>query len=157
VVHHPHEQEAALAHLSRFAQEKVAAVPFTVNVASGSPAPQILSYAEREKVDLIVMGTHGRTGLRHVMQGSVAEAVVRHGPCLVLTITKSVELPREAAAPSAPGPGEATAAGQRADRCRVCALPSEEIVCATCKARIEAEAFYRSVFKGIVNAHSGRT
>jgi nucleotide-binding universal stress UspA family protein len=42
--------------------------------------------AQEEGVDLIVMGTHGRTGLRHVLLGSVAEAVVRAAPCPVFTI-----------------------------------------------------------------------
>ena len=42
--------------------------------------------AEKEKVDLIIMSTHGRTGLKHVLIGSVAERVVRHAPCAVLVV-----------------------------------------------------------------------
>jgi nucleotide-binding universal stress UspA family protein len=42
--------------------------------------------ATAEQVDLIVMATHGRTGLRHLAMGSVAERVVRMAPCPVLTI-----------------------------------------------------------------------
>lgn len=55
-------------------------------VAVGHPFEQILAAAKREAVDLIVMGTHGRTGLGHVVLGSVAERVVRLAPCPVLTV-----------------------------------------------------------------------
>ncbi len=47
---------------------------------------EILEHARAQAVDLIVMGTHGRTGLAHVLLGSVAEKVVRRAPCPVLTI-----------------------------------------------------------------------
>ena len=49
-------------------------------------APAILRYAERHDVDLVVMGTHGRRGLRRMLVGSVAEEVVRLAPCPVLTV-----------------------------------------------------------------------
>lgn len=54
-------------------------------VIFGIPLVEILRYAREEEVDMIVMGTHGRTGLKHVFLGSVAEAVVRQSPCPVLT------------------------------------------------------------------------
>jgi len=47
---------------------------------------EILQYAKREEIDLIVIGTHGRTGLAHALMGSVAERVVRKSPCPVLTV-----------------------------------------------------------------------
>jgi nucleotide-binding universal stress UspA family protein len=50
----------------------------------GDPFWEICKAAEQEHVDLIVMGSHGRTGLAHVLLGSVAERVVRHAPCPVL-------------------------------------------------------------------------
>src|SRR6185436_8180065 len=50
------------------------------------PADAITGYAKREHIDLIVMGTHGRTGVTHMLMGSVAEHVVRTAPCPVLTI-----------------------------------------------------------------------
>jgi universal stress protein A len=53
---------------------------------SGGPAAEIMAAAEVEQADLIVMGTHGRTGLTHVLMGSVAETVVRQSPCPVLTV-----------------------------------------------------------------------
>jgi universal stress protein A len=62
------------------------AVPMQVRVAVGKAAEEILRVAREEKVDLIVMGTHGRTGVRHLLLGSVAEEVTRHAPCPVFTV-----------------------------------------------------------------------
>jgi len=55
-------------------------------IASGAPADAIVRLARERQVDLIVMGTHGRTGLSHVLLGSVAEKVLREAPCPVLII-----------------------------------------------------------------------
>jgi nucleotide-binding universal stress UspA family protein len=55
-------------------------------VAQGVPYQRILDTATAEPANLIVMATHGRTGLRHLLMGSVAERVVRLAPCPVLTI-----------------------------------------------------------------------
>lgn len=55
-------------------------------VTVGAPAATILSEADAERADLIVMGTHGRRGLSHVLLGSVAEAVIRRAPCPVLAV-----------------------------------------------------------------------
>lgn len=52
----------------------------------GQPANEIVSYANKYKIDLIVMGTHGRTGITHVLLGSVAEKVLRHSSIPVLTV-----------------------------------------------------------------------
>jgi nucleotide-binding universal stress UspA family protein len=52
----------------------------------GSPVETIVAYAEDLRVDLLVIATHGRTGLSHVLLGSVAERIVREAPCPVLTI-----------------------------------------------------------------------
>jgi nucleotide-binding universal stress UspA family protein len=52
----------------------------------GSPVEAIVAYAEDRRVDLLVIATHGRTGLSHVLLGSVAERIVREAPCPVLTI-----------------------------------------------------------------------
>jgi nucleotide-binding universal stress UspA family protein len=52
----------------------------------GAPVEAIVEYAAEKKVDLIVIATHGRTGLSHVLLGSVAERIVREAPCPVLTI-----------------------------------------------------------------------
>ena len=52
----------------------------------GDPFAEIMSFAKSKKNDIIVMGTHGRTGLMHVLMGSVAEKVVRYSPIPVVTI-----------------------------------------------------------------------
>lgn len=52
----------------------------------GAPFGEIVDYATEQDIDLIVMGTHGRTGISHLLIGSVAEKVVRRAPCAVLTI-----------------------------------------------------------------------
>jgi nucleotide-binding universal stress UspA family protein len=61
---------------------------FTVcpEVREGTPFYEIVRFAKEKDVDLIVMGTHGRSGLAHVLLGSVTEKVVRKAPCPVLTV-----------------------------------------------------------------------
>ena len=53
---------------------------------AGAAATDIVEYARQESIDLIVMGTHGRGALKHLLMGSVAERVVRWAPCPVLTV-----------------------------------------------------------------------
>ena len=57
-----------------------------VVVTAVSPAAAIADYARREQVDLIIVGTHGRGALAHLVMGSVAERVMRTAPCPVLTV-----------------------------------------------------------------------
>jgi universal stress protein A len=59
-------------------------------VVEGDPAAAILGAAREGNCDLIVMGTHGRTGLNRLLMGSVAEEVVRKAPCPVLTVKAEV-------------------------------------------------------------------
>jgi nucleotide-binding universal stress UspA family protein len=61
----------------------------TTLIRERSPRPEILRTADRLRADLIVMGTHGRTGLAHVVFGSVAEHVVRYAKMPVLTVRKT--------------------------------------------------------------------
>ena len=61
----------------------------SVRVVQGDPAATIVETARNDSADLIVMGTHGRSGLEHLALGSVAEKVVRHAPCPVLTVRAS--------------------------------------------------------------------
>jgi nucleotide-binding universal stress UspA family protein len=57
-----------------------------VEVREGTPFYEIIQVAREKDVDLIIMGTHGRGGLTHVLLGSVTEKVVRKAPCPVLTV-----------------------------------------------------------------------
>jgi nucleotide-binding universal stress UspA family protein len=59
-------------------------VPFTHRMGIGDPAAEIVGIAGDEGVELIVIGTHGRTGMLRLLMGSVAEAVVRRAPCPVM-------------------------------------------------------------------------
>lgn len=52
----------------------------------GDPVQAVVAFAEDKPIDLIVLATHGRTGLSHVLLGSVAERIVREAPCPVLTV-----------------------------------------------------------------------
>jgi nucleotide-binding universal stress UspA family protein len=60
--------------------------PVKRTAAHGSPFVEIVKYAKDNQIDVIAIGTHGRTGLSHVILGSVAENVVRHAPCPVLIV-----------------------------------------------------------------------
>jgi len=59
------------------------------DVVTGQPARSIVEQATAGAFDLIVMGTHGRTGLSHALLGSVAERVVQQAPCAVLTVRET--------------------------------------------------------------------
>tara|TARA_B100001964_G_scaffold153001_1_gene168344 strand:+ start:510 stop:968 length:459 start_codon:yes stop_codon:yes gene_type:complete len=58
-------------------------------VAQGVPFAEIISTAKEKEIDMIVIGSHGRTGISHMMLGSVSEKVVRKAPCPVLTVRQS--------------------------------------------------------------------
>ncbi len=64
---------------------KLKGTPVT-HVTMGRPFSEIISYARENKIDLIVMGTHGRGAIAHVLLGSTTEKVVRKSPCAVLTV-----------------------------------------------------------------------
>lgn len=71
--------------LAEFAGKKgTCAVPVETRVSMGEAVWEICKVAEEFHADLIIMGSHGRTGLSHVFLGSVAERVVRHASCPVL-------------------------------------------------------------------------
>lgn len=68
--------------------QRVLAVGLEADILTihGIPHEEILATARAQQVDLIIMGTHGRTGLGHLFLGSVAEKVVRMAPCPVLVV-----------------------------------------------------------------------
>ena len=61
------------------------------HLITGDPSSAIPRFAESEEVDMVVLGTHGRTGLTRLLMGSVAEAIVRRSPCPVLTYKHHTE------------------------------------------------------------------
>jgi nucleotide-binding universal stress UspA family protein len=77
--------------LDTFAAAHLADVkpPAAVDVLYGRPFVEITQYAREHKIDLIVIATHGRSGLSHALLGSTAEKVVRKAPCPVLTVRDS--------------------------------------------------------------------
>ena len=84
VIDHVAQAETALTGLAR--TQLPAPVSATVRVAVGRPAEEIVRVAGEAGVDLIVLESHGRTGLRQVLMGSVAESVARAAACAVLTV-----------------------------------------------------------------------
>lgn len=66
-------------------------VEVTAAVQRGNPHDDILTYATEHSIDLIVMGTHGRTGVKRALLGSVTEDVVRHAEVPVLTVHRDPE------------------------------------------------------------------
>jgi universal stress protein A len=84
----------------------------SVEVAVGRPARVITDAAMQRGTDLIVMGTHGRSGFAHLVLGSVAERVVRTAPCAVLTVRDTSRI-ADILAGEAVTPGAAADAPQR--------------------------------------------
>lgn len=79
--------EAAKTNLEALAKECQEVIPAIKTITSvGVPAEEIVRVCTEEKVDLIVVGTHGWTGLRHMLLGSVAEKVLRTSECPVLVV-----------------------------------------------------------------------
>jgi nucleotide-binding universal stress UspA family protein len=77
------EGRTALAEVERLVDDRV---PLESATVEGSPAREIVDDATETGVDLIVMGTHGRSGVDRILLGSVAERVVRRSPVPVLTV-----------------------------------------------------------------------
>jgi len=85
-----YESDVRIAAEKEMARFSVAPLPnrdrVTTELRVGHAVEQITHYADENDVDLIILGTHGRTGLKHVLLGSVAENAIRHAPCPVLTV-----------------------------------------------------------------------
>lgn len=79
--------EAAPARISAsFTAEERSRLKLITAVVRGSPHDAILDYAKEHGIELIVLGTHGRGMVERLLLGSVAERIVRHAPCPVLTV-----------------------------------------------------------------------
>jgi nucleotide-binding universal stress UspA family protein len=78
--------ERVEARLGEIAREKIGYEHVLVTAVVGPPARSILEYTTENEVDLIVQATHGRTGLDHVLLGSVTERVLRHSPVPVFVV-----------------------------------------------------------------------
>lgn len=107
-------------------------LPVTVSSARGDPAHEILRYAWQHAIDLIVMGTHGRSGVSRLLLGSVADRVLRGAACPVLAVPSRAVAHREEPIEE-PGPPPVRP-------CVVCAKPSPDLICESCRIRIRAEA-----------------
>jgi nucleotide-binding universal stress UspA family protein len=118
--------------LGAIAAELAPGMAVRTEVLSGIPARKIAEYARQQRSDLIVMGSHGRTGLTRALLGSVAEAVVRRSPCPVLIVPPTLAEPE-------PLPERAEVVAH----CIVCHAPSVDLVCEACRARIRGEALGR--------------
>jgi universal stress protein A len=79
--------EKALSLIATECRKQLAQVQTSVCI--GTPASEIVRFAEEESIQLIVMGTHGWTGFKHLLLGSTAENVVRTARCPVLTVKSS--------------------------------------------------------------------
>jgi universal stress protein A len=83
--HHPYGMPEPIADRLQKVEPTDPTVRYERRLIVGDPAHAILRLAKDEQVDMIVMGTHGRTGLSRMLMGSVAEAIVRGAECPVLT------------------------------------------------------------------------
>lgn len=81
----PRLQELAK-HLAELGRSVGGGVETEPIVISGRPWQGVVDYAKEADVDLIIVSTHGYTGLKHVLLGSVTEKIVRHAPCPVLVV-----------------------------------------------------------------------
>ena len=74
--------------LDAFVAKNLQGVPVQTAFLEGRPFVEIIRYARDNEIDLIVISTHGRSGIKHALFGSVAEKVVRKAPCPVLVVKR---------------------------------------------------------------------
>jgi len=80
--------EESRKNLAEFVRKNLAGLPVQTAFLEGRPFVEIIRYARDKKIELVVISTHGRTGLQHALFGSVAEKVVRKAPCPVLVVKR---------------------------------------------------------------------
>lgn len=79
-------EEAANKELSAVTIAKVDESKVTRSMVHGQPFVEVIRYAKQNDIDLIILGTHGRGAIAHMLLGNVAEKVVRKAPCPVITV-----------------------------------------------------------------------
>jgi universal stress protein A len=121
------DPEDSAERLERQAAELGTGLDVETALLSGRVARQIIHYARDRDIALIVLGTHGRTGVSRALLGSVAESVVRLAPCPVLAVP---------ALPRASAPTDTLAR----EHCIVCGMECEHLVCPECRTRIREGA-----------------
>jgi nucleotide-binding universal stress UspA family protein len=89
-----HEQEI-IEEVRRFAQPVAGSIPFEIVVREGNPVDEIVGQVEELPADLLVLGTHGRSGFERLFLGSVTEKVVRKVACPTLTVPPHDQVPAE--------------------------------------------------------------
>lgn len=78
--------------LEKIAKAEIPAnIEYSLIIKTGKPFVEIIETAKSEDIDLIIISTHGHTGVEHILFGSTAEKVVRKAPCPVLSVRKSVK------------------------------------------------------------------
>ncbi len=122
--------------LTRVAQSLRDGLTVETALLSGWAGMNIVDYARDRRIDLIVLGTRGRTGVSYAILGSVAETVVRLAPCLVLTVPAALLVAQPGAAPELAAVFTATAPRQ----CLGCYYRGDEFICGSCLIRIRAGA-----------------
>jgi nucleotide-binding universal stress UspA family protein len=136
----PHGSEEEMTRLLRDRVQALTGVSVTAVVETGSAAERIVRHAQANAIDLIVLGTHGRTGFTHALLGSVAERVARTAPCPVMTVPHATHAGRR---PGAATTGAMSLAPEESRACLVCHAPCSELICDACRARIRGEALER--------------
>jgi nucleotide-binding universal stress UspA family protein len=95
----PKYQQALVEEMKKYLEKTIATQAPELDVTEyvvevGNPAEIIMDFAKRSGVDLIVMSTHGRKGVKHMLLGSVAEEVIRYSPVPVMTVP-SIKKPKK--------------------------------------------------------------
>jgi nucleotide-binding universal stress UspA family protein len=96
----PDPDAEAIKEMLRKIKPHDSAVSYEHRFVEGDPAARIVELAKQEHADLIVMSSHGRTGLGRLLMGSVAECVMRHAVCPVLIVKPTAEVVRKVAVES---------------------------------------------------------
>jgi len=92
--HDPWWEKQAREQLSGLASKVLnGSIAYELHVSSGVPERDIVHFADKLSADLIVIGTHGRTGISHLVLGSVAEEVIRKANCAVITLKSGKSSP----------------------------------------------------------------